>query len=256
MSLVFRKVSFAYSGAEPLFRELDLSFQAGEFAAVIGPNGSGKSSLLKLGTGLLQPDGGQILLNGSDLAGMPHRVRARQLATVFQLTGNAIPYTVQDVVRLGRIAHRRWWEMYTKEDQEAVFHAMASLDIAGYAEKFYSELSGGEQQRVLLAAALAQKPQILLLDEPTSALDLGHKFQLLKLLKDLADTEKIGIVMISHDLALSARYAGRMILLDHGRILADGAPQEVVTGENIRNAYHCDVTILNGPAGEPVICGK
>lgn len=254
MSLQFAGVSFGYTGETLLFDGLDLTFHTGEFAAVIGPNGSGKSTLLKLGTGLLHPGKGRVLLNGQDLQQLSPKVRARQLATVFQLTRHSIPYTVCEMVRMGRIAHRQWWETYTDQDHAAVQHAMDIMDIARYTDKSYGELSGGEQQRVLLAAALAQEPDLLLLDEPTSALDLGHKFQLLELLKNLAEQEKIGIVMISHDLGLSARYARRTVLLDRGRIVADGSPQEVITAENIRQCYQCSVTILQGPAGEPVVC--
>lgn len=256
MSLQFAGVSFGYSPEKQLlFDGLELTFETGEFAAVIGPNGSGKSTLLKLGTGLLRPGKGNVLLNGQDLHSLPSKVRARQLATVFQLVRHSIPYTVREMVLMGRIAHRQWWMRFTEQDENAVRHAMDVMDIARYAEKPYSELSGGEQQRVLLAAALAQEPELLLLDEPTSALDLGHKFLLLDLLKNLAEKEKIGIIMISHDLSLAARYARRTVLLDHGKIVADGTPQEVITAENIRQCYQCNVTILQGPAGEPVICG-
>lgn len=255
MSLQFDRVSFGYNRGENLFEGLDLTFRRGEFAAVIGPNGSGKSTLLKLGTGFLRPRQGTVLLNGQDLQILPARERAKQLATVFQLARHAIPYTVEETVLMGRIAHRRWWEVYSADDREAALHAMEELDIAGYAKKFYSELSGGEQQRVLLAAALAQNPEILLLDEPASALDPGHKFHLLELLEKLAAEKKIGIVMISHDLSLAARYARRIVLLNKGRIVADGSPNKVITAELIRQTYHCNVIILTGPHGEPVICG-
>lgn len=255
MSLRFSRVAFGYSRNRMLFDSLDLTFRRGEFSAVIGPNGSGKSTLLKLASGLLRPVSGQVLLREQDLASMPPRVRARQLAVVFQLVRNVIPYSVQEVVQLGRLAHSRWYAAYREEDRAAVRHAMEELDIARYAASPFCELSGGEQQRVLLAAALAQDPEFLLLDEPTSALDLGHKFRLLDLLKDLARERQIGIVMISHDLGLAARFARRTVLLDHGRIVADGTPEEVITAENMEQCYQCSVTILKGPAGEPVICG-
>ncbi len=255
MSLQFHGVSFGYGKGENLFNNLELTFRRGELAAVIGPNGSGKSTLLKLGTGFLRPHDGAVLLNGQDLQNLPSRERAKKLATVFQLARHAIPYTVRETVLMGRIAHRRWWEVYNSADHEAVQKAMESLDIARYAGKFYSELSGGEQQRVLLAAALAQEPEIMLLDEPASALDLGHKFQLLDLLAKLAAEKNIGIVMISHHLSLAAQYTRRIVLLDKGKIAADGSPQEVITQENIRKTYQCHVAILTGPHGEPVICG-
>lgn len=250
MSLQFKSVSFGYNKGENIFDRMDLTFRRGEFAAVIGPNGSGKSTLLKLGTGFLRPRQGTVLLNGQDLQILPPRERAKQLAAVFQLTGHTIPYTVEETVLMGRIAHRRWWEVYSAADHEAVRWAMEALDIARHAKKFYSDLSGGEQQRVLLAAALAQKPEIMLLDEPTSALDLGHKFHLLELLEKLAAQENIGIVMISHDLSLAGQYARRIVLLDRGKIAADGSPAEVITPENIQQTYQCRVTVQTGPGGE------
>ena len=240
MSLQFDRVSFGYNREDNLFENLNLTFRRGEFAAVIGPNGSGKSTLLQLGTGFLRPRQGTVLLNGQDLQIMPSRERAKQLATVFQLARHAIPYTVEETVLMGRIAYRRWWEVYSAADHEAVRYAMEALDIARYAKKFYRELSGGEQQRVLL------------LDEPASALDLGHRFLLLELLEKLAEQENIGIMMISHDLSLAGQYARRILLLDRGRIVADGSPEEVITPENIRQIYQCRVTVLTGPGGEPV----
>ena len=251
--LKFEHVSFAYPGREKLFDGLDLAFRKGEFTAVIGPNGSGKSTLLKLGCGMLRPAAGRIVLDGRPLAELPAKERARRQAVTFQLASRTIPYRVRDLVMLGRIAYRKFYEPYRAEDAAATDRAIADMGIADHAGRFYDELSGGEQQRVLLAAALAQEPEMLLLDEPTSALDLGSRFRLMKLLRDLAVRRKLTVVMISHDLELAARFARRLILLHEGKIVADGGPADVVTPENIRFAYRCPAEVVIGPSGEPLI---
>ena len=251
--LAFDRVSFAYPGKGPLFTGLDLAFRAGEFAAVIRPNGSGKSTLLKLGCGMLAPRSGAVRLDGKPLRTYSDRERARKLAVTFQLASRTIPYRVRDLVMLGRIAHRKICEPYRADDAKAVEKALSDMGIANDAESFYDELSGGGQQRVLLAAALAQEPEMLMLDEPTSALDFGNRFRLLVLLRKLAEERGLAVVMISHDLDLAARFARRIVLLHEGRIAADGAPAEVVTPENIRACYQCPAEVVSGPSGEPLI---
>ena len=251
--LKFEHVSFAYPGRGTLFAGLDLAFRKGEFAAVIGPNGSGKSTLLKLACGMLRPAAGRIVLDGRPLADLSAKERARKLAVTFQLADRTIPYRVRDLVMLGRIAHRKFYEPYNDDDVQAADRALASMEMADYAERPYAGLSGGEQQRVLLAAALAQEPEMLLLDEPTSALDLGSRFRLMKLLRAFAVKRKLTVVMISHDLELAARFAQRLILLNEGKIVADGGPADVVTPENIRSAYRCPAEVVIGPSGEPLI---
>ena len=251
--LKFEHVSFAYPGRGTLFADLGLAFRKGEFAAVIGPNGSGKSTLLKLACGMLRPAAGQIVLDGRPLADLPAKERARKLAVTFQLADRTIPYRVRDLVMLGRIAHRKFYEPFGDRDAQAADRALASMEMADCAERPYAELSGGEQQRVLLAAALAQEPEMLLLDEPTSALDFGNRFRLMKLLRQLAAERGLCVVMISHDLELTARFARRLVLLHEGKIVADGGPADVVTPENIRLCYRCPAEVVIGPSGEPLI---
>lgn len=251
--LKLEHVSFAYPGREKLFADLDLAFRAGEFAAVIGPNGSGKSTLLKLACGMLRPAAGTVRLDGRSLRECSAKERARKLAVTFQLANRTIPYRVRDLVMLGRIAHRKFYEPYGGRDAAAVSRALDDLGIAEYADRSYDGLSGGEQQKVLLAAALAQEPEMLLLDEPTSALDLGNRFRLMKRLRKLTKERGLGVVMISHDLELAARFARRLILLHEGKIIADGGPADVVTPENIRFAYRCPAEVIVGPSGEPLI---
>ncbi len=256
LELQFQNVDFRYRRDREVFLGLDLHFRQGEFTAVIGPNGSGKSTLLRLGCGMLRPDAGHILLGDRDMRMISSRERACRLAVTFQLAGRTLSGKVRDLVMLGRISRRLWWQGFTVQDREAADRAMDKMQILDRAETPYGELSGGEQQRVLLAAALAQEPELLLLDEPTSALDFGHKYELLALLRKLAATGNTGIIMISHDLDLAARFADRIILLHHGRIAADGAPDEVITPENISACYGFPAAVIRGPAGEPIVTGR
>ena len=220
MSLKLEQVTFGYRKEQRLFSKLDLSFRQGEFAAVIGPNGSGKSTLLKLAAGLLLPTGGRVLLHDQDLKYMPPRVRARHLATVFQLARHAIPYTVEEVVLLGRIARRQWWEKYASSDRHAAQEAMESLDIARYARKSYSELSGGEQQRVSIARSVARQPKILIADEPTGNLDKLTRAEIIDLLQKINDFGTT-VLVTTHDENIVNHLQKRVITLKDGRIIGD-----------------------------------
>ncbi len=251
--LVFENVSFGYPGEGLLLEDFNLSFDAGEFVGVIGPNGSGKSTLLHLGCGYLKPRAGRVRLEGRPVGAYSGRERAAQLAVLPQLIRTDLPFTVEEIARLGRIAHRGIFDFWRPEDSAAVERALETVGLAAKRKRRFEALSGGEKQRAMLAAALAQEPKILLLDEPTSALDLGHKLELMARLRELAETRKIAVVVISHDLELLGRYAGRLVLLKDGRILKDGAPAEVVEPGWIEKAYGCRVEVMRGRNGEPLL---
>ncbi len=251
--LVFENLSFGYPGEELLLRDFNLSFAPGEFVGVIGPNGSGKSTLLHLGCGYLKPRSGRVLLDGKDVRSYSGRTRAARLAVLPQLIRSNLPFTVEEIVRMGRIAHRGIFDFWRGEDTGAVEGALEAVGLGGKRKRHFEALSGGEKQRAMLAAALAQEPEILLLDEPTSALDLGHKLHLMNQLKELARDRGITVAAISHDLELLGRYAGRLVLLKDGRILKDGAPAEVMTSQWIEAAYGCRVEVMRGKSGEPVL---
>ncbi|MGE4564817.1 MAG: ABC transporter ATP-binding protein [Victivallaceae bacterium] len=254
MSLLrFENVSFGYPGEGLLLNDFDLSFAPGEFVGVIGPNGSGKSTLLHLGCGYLKPRTGRILLDGRPVGAYSGRERAARLAVLPQLIRTDLPFTVEEIVRLGRIAHRGIFDLWRPEDSAAVERALDTVGLAAKRKRRYEALSGGEKQRAMLAAALAQEPKILLLDEPTSALDLGHKLELMKRLRELAGTCGITVAAISHDLELLGRYAVRLVLLKEGRILKDGPPAEVVDPVWIEKAYDCRVEVMRGKNGEPLL---
>jgi iron complex transport system ATP-binding protein len=247
------QLSFAYPGNRPVLDGFDLRLRPGEFTGLIGANGSGKSTILNLACGYLAPDRGTVKIKGINLRNRRAKERARIMAVLPQLPGSDFPFTVREMVKMGRIAHLgrlQWWR---KADTDAVDQALADLQLSDAGARRFNELSGGERQRVMLAAALAQEPEIMLLDEPTSALDLGYKVKLMNKLGALAAERGITVVVSSHDLELLSRFVGRLVLLKAGRIIADGKAAEVVRPDLIKASFDCKVSIVTGANGEPLI---
>ncbi|MFF1734563.1 ABC transporter ATP-binding protein [Streptomyces sp. NPDC058247] len=212
---------------------------------LIGPNGSGKTTLLRLLAGTLTPQAGVVTLDGSPLSTVGRREFARRVAVVEQQADTQVELTVEDVVRLGRIPHRRAWMPASAQDEEAVRSALARTDLTDRAHRLWHTLSGGERQRVQIARALAQRPRELLLDEPTNHLDIQHQLDLLDLLAELRLTSVIAL----HDLNLAAMYCDQLVVLREGRVIAAGAPADVLTEELIARVYGVRATVL--PAAEP-----
>lgn len=217
-----------------LLQNINLSLYAGEFLALAGPNGSGKTTLLKLLAKLLIPQQGSINL----------KLTKAEIAYVGQ-NEQLPPLTVQQMVSLGRAPWQSWLGLASAEDQEICQQALAQLNLTELAQIPVTKLSGGEQQRVLLARALCQRPKLLLLDEPTSALDLGHQTWLIKLLRQLANAG-ISIVMACHDLNLSA-LADRICLLQAGQIQACASPKEVLQAKLLEQVYACPLLVDINP---------
>ncbi len=200
---------------------------------VIGPNGSGKSTLLRLLAGVREPAQGRVSLDERTLKDWPRRALARRVALVEQHPGTEVDITVQDIVRLGRTPHRGALTPWTQHDQTIVDQALASTGVAELRQRRWHSLSGGERQRTQIARALAQCPSELLLDEPTNHLDIQHQLQLLQLIQALPVT----CVMALHDLNLAAMFCDRLVLLQHGRVVASGSPEQVITAELIARVY-------------------
>jgi iron complex transport system ATP-binding protein len=246
------KLSFAYNTAKPLLHELDLTVNRGDFLGLIGPNGAGKTTIFRLLSGFLKPHSGSVSLHGKDIRVISHRERAKIMAVVPQFITSPMPFTVRQVVEMGRTSRLSNIMPLSVEDRQAVQQALDEMDLVNLAENYFNQLSGGERQRTMIAAALAQEPEILLLDEPTAALDLGHTVKLMAILNSLRQ-RGITVMTISHDIELMARYCRQLILLRNGTILASGTPNEIITPEQIENAYGCKVEIVNGPQGEPLL---
>jgi iron complex transport system ATP-binding protein len=241
-------LAFRY-GASPVLQDIHLSLEKGEFTCIIGPNGSGKSTLLKNLAAVLDPAEGDIILDGKELRRWTRRELAHRLSLVSQGRGAGFNFVVEDVVAMGRYPYLERFSPMREADHRAVNRAMHLTGCYHLREREIFALSGGEQQRVILARALAQETPYLLLDEPTSFLDLGYQVELLELLQSLNTRERITIIMVMHDLNLASRYCRKMIMLYQGKIYACGSPAEVLTRKNILEVYRTEVLIEPHPLG-------
>lgn len=221
----------------PQLDDVSLRVTDGEKVGVVGPNGSGKTTLLRMLYGSLTPDRGQVLLDGRDLAGLPRRDIARELAVVVQERSSDLPMTVADLVMLGRLPYQGTPGHTRADDEAAVTRALATVGMDTLARRDFAVLSGGERQRALIARALAQGTGHILLDEPTNHLDIRYQHDVLDMVSRLRAT----VVVVLHDLNLTARYCDRVVVMDAGRIIADGAPADVLVPEVIAPVYGVDV---------------
>jgi iron complex transport system ATP-binding protein len=249
-ALVLERVSLAHGGRAVL-ADASLALAFGEVLVLAGRNGAGKTTLLRVATGIAAPSAGRVVLEGRALAELPRREIARTLALVPQDTSVPFPFTVEEIVLLGRAPHLSALGFESREDRRIAGACMERLGIGALAERSIQELSGGERQLAMIARALAQTPRILLLDEPTAHLDLAHRLALEELLRSLAREGKAAL-LVSHDLAGAARVADRIALLAGGRVLACGAPREVLRAELMREAFGVEARLVETSEG-PVV---
>jgi iron complex transport system ATP-binding protein len=245
-TLEVQKLTCAYDGRSVL-ENLCLVARPGEVLALIGPNGVGKSTLMRAMARLLRPSRGRVLLAGRDLWHTAPRDVACQLALAPQASGTQWPVTVEQAVALGRAPHRGWLLPLTAQDRIAIDRALEQTGLGSLRGRRVTELSGGEQQRVVLARVLAQEPQVLLLDEPTSHLDLRYQSGILGLVRRLAHQGGLTVVVSLHDLNLAALYADQLALLGEGQLLAVGPPAEVLTSERLTQVYGVPVIVTRHP---------
>lgn len=230
-------------GGVPVVREVTVSIERGEWVALIGQNGAGKTTLLNAVAGVV-PATGAIRLDGDLVGGLSRRERARRVALVPQDPETPEWLTVAEYVLLGRAPHLGALAREGAADHELVAGILARLDLAAFAQRLLGTLSGGEKQRAVVARALAQEARIVLLDEPTAALDIGHQQQTLELLDALRAEAGLTLVSAMHDLTLASLYADRVLLLEEGRIVADGTPREVLTEETLAEHYGAAVRVV------------
>jgi iron complex transport system ATP-binding protein len=246
-------LTLGYNGRSVL-HDLQLAVCPGSVLALAGPNGAGKTTLLRALARLLRPQHGAVLLDGRDVWSLSERETARNLGLVPQNEHSDWPLTVEEVVTLGRASHRGWFKPFSTDDRHAVDSALAQTGLVELRERNVNELSGGERQRVLIARALAQQPQSILLDEPTAHLDLRYQGAVLGLVRRLAHERGLALVMSLHDLNLVALYADRVALIADGGIAAEGSPEAVLTAAHLERAYGVPVTIGRHPAyGTPLV---
>jgi iron complex transport system ATP-binding protein len=219
---------------------VSLEVPRGEIVGILGPNGSGKTTLLRLLSGTRQPDSGRVLLEGVALAQLPRKAVARRIAVVPQETQLAYDYTVMEMVLMGRHPHLGLFELEGPNDIRVARDALAATGTASLEHRQFNTLSGGEKQRVVIASALAQAADILLLDEPTASLDLGYQLEIASLLQALNHQRGVSIAISTHDLNLAAAVCRHLVLLRDGRVVAAGPTAEVMTPAHVRTLY--DVT--------------
>ncbi|HDN96176.1 MAG: hypothetical protein DRN29_03865 [Thermoplasmata archaeon] len=245
-----KNVSFSYGSIKALE---NVSFEIeNEFVGIIGPNGSGKTTLLNCMAGFLKSDG-CILINGKDINKLDRKKVAREIGIVPQIPNISFPLTVFDIVLMGRNPHKKMLEFMNEKDIKIANDAMEAVGIEHLADRTITELSGGELQKVIIARALAQQPNILLLDEPTAHLDIHHQIEILSLIKSLIG-KGITAIAVLHDLNLASCFCDKIILLNKGKIFAIGNVKEVITPDNIYTVYGIRVDILQHPKSKkPVI---
>ena len=239
-------LTFGYAG-RPVLAGITLDVPPGSVAALIGPNGAGKTTLLRLAGGSLRPTRGRVELNGENLAQVSAGERARRIAVVPQSLAIPFAFTVREFVALGRTPHLHALRGERAADRIAIERALAETDTDRFAARSVLELSGGERQRAILALALAQEPELLLLDEPTANLDVAHQLAILDLVRKLNRARGLTVLAAIHDLNLAALGFDRLLALDRGQIVADGSPREVLTPTLVEAVFGTVVDVIDHP---------
>lgn len=234
----------------PVIHDISFSIRKGETVGIIGPNGSGKSTLLRLISRILCPEKGEVLLENRNIRTFPLKEFCRKVAFVGQETPTEFSFSSREIVAMGRIPYLRRLEPENQNDKDAIAEAMRLTDVLELAEREIQTLSAGEYQRVILARALAQKTELILLDEPTSHLDIGHQVQFLDLLRMLNRRHCVTIAMVIHDLNLASEYCDRLILLHEGRIFQTGTPEDILTYQNLETVYKTVVVVRKNPVSQ------
>ena len=246
-----KKLGCAY-GARFVLRELDLRLSADEFTVLVGPNGAGKSTLLHALLGFMPILEGEVRLFDRPLASYRRSELARLTAFVPQETFFQFDYPVRDIVLMGRYPYLGLMQSWLSEDLEAVDKVLEQLGLSEFADRFFSQLSGGEKQRVLIARALAQETSYIFLDETLSQLDINHQVEIMARLREIVHQSGKGILLISHNLNLGANFADRMVLLSRGRVLGSGSPEEMMQPRLLQELFGLELqTMLNPVTGKP-----
>jgi iron complex transport system ATP-binding protein len=254
--LTITSLQVAY-GAKVVLKDISLDVSAGEILALIGPNGAGKTTLVRAVSGTTPVLSGQICVDGRELSELSTAQRAKVLAVVPQARQLGGAYSVEQAVMMGRTAYMSWLGHENERDRAAVQLALKQARLEDFAHRQIAQLSGGEQQRVLLARALAQSTPVLLLDEPTNHLDLQHQTNLLSLVRKLAREKQLAVMMAMHDLNLVSFFADKVALLVDGELKQFGTPQEVIQSGHISEAYQTPVEVVTHPeTGAPIIFPK
>ncbi len=242
MELKIEGVEFSYSST-PVLHDISVELTGPKFVCILGPNGVGKSTLIHCINKILTPTVGTVFIDGKDVKEITVKELAKHVGYVPYSANDTFPLSVVDTVLMGRHPHSKWKSL--DNDLDIVYDVLHKLGISHLAMRSFSELSAGQHQKVMLARGLVRTPKIVLLDEPTSNLDIKHQIDVTKTLSLLPKAKGMLVIMISHDINITAKYADRIIMLAGGGIFADGTPKEVLTKENIRTVYGVDADVID-----------
>ncbi len=244
-----------------VLESVTFNLRRGEILGILGPNGCGKTTMLKNLNRNLSPPRGCVLLEGTDLEELQKKEIAKQIASVPQSNEIRFAFTVRQMVEMGRMPFQESFRGNSSEDERIVDEAMELTGITDMADRYINTMSGGERQRVIIARAIAQSPEIILMDEPTLHLDISMQFDVLDLVSGLAREKGLTVVIVSHDLPMVARYCDRMILIHGKTVYAEGTPEEVLTPENMRTVFNVDARLETDERGNRTVrlfgsCGR
>ena len=242
-------LSYAF-GTQPVLKNLTFGVSRSDVFIIIGPNGAGKTTLIKLMVGILKIQTGRIEILQTPIGDYSQKRLARASAYVPQGLPVGFPFTVEETVLLGRAPHQKVLGLASQNDLDIARQAMTFTEVTHLARRKLDQLSGGEQQRVLIARALCQQPQVIILDEPTASLDLSHQIRIMDLMEKLKTEKGVTVVMVSHDVNLAAMYGNRLLLLKAGEIVCMGSPDEVLNFQTLEETYGCKLLVDKSPLGD------
>jgi len=247
-AFVVENLSYTF-GAQAVLKDLSFSVPQSEMFIIIGPNGAGKTTLIKLMVGILKIRTGQIEILQAPIGNYSQKRLARALAYVPQGLPVGFPFTVAETVLLGRTPHQKVLGLASQNDLDIAQQAMMFTEVTHLARRKLDQLSGGEQQRVLIARALCQQPQVILLDEPTASLDLSHQIRIMDLMEKLKTEKGLTVIIVSHDVNLAAMYGDQLLLLKTGEIVCLGSPDTVLNFKTLEETYGCKLLVDKSPLG-------
>ncbi|WP_299976649.1 ABC transporter ATP-binding protein [Desulfobacula sp.] len=235
-------LKFKYKDRD-ILKKIEIQINKGEILSILGPNGTGKTTLLKCIAGIIKPQKGSFSIGSKNMSHIKRNSLAKQISYVPQSSPSKFPITVFEAVLMGRSPYIMWRP--SEKDLKIVVNVLKFLKLEEFASKNFDQLSGGEKQKVLIARAVAQDTEYLLMDEPTSNLDLKHQMEIMEVISNMVKTKNVGAVFAMHDLNLASRFSDRIIMLSRGEVFCTGRPEEVITIENIKRVYGVNATIKN-----------
>jgi iron complex transport system ATP-binding protein len=249
MTITAKNLNHSF-GENIVLRNVSFHVPKRDFFIIIGPNGSGKTTLMKIISGILKPQNGELKILNRSIDQYHRKALARTIAFVPQMTFADFPFTVTEIVLMGRSPYLGMLGLEGENDLEIAHQAIKFTGLENLAHRKLDQLSGGEQQRVFIARAICQEPDIILLDEPTASLDLAYQVRIMDLMEKLKTEKGITIVMVSHDVNLAAMYADHLLLLHNGQVMCQGLPDEVITYQTLEAAYGCTLLVDESPLGK------